>query len=274
MSGDFRRRDNVVFGQGGGRDLHCDIYEPVKFPANRTAVLMIHGGSWIRGDKSAMQAQAECLVRRGYVCVALEYRLIQESPWPAQIHDVKAGMRWLRANAMDLNVDAEKIAVLGNSAGAYLALMLAATPGVAQFEGDSGNPGVATHVAACVAVYPPVLFYTGNARTSGAVPASSLMGEGATEAMATAASATTYARKDFPPTFLQHGTGDKVVPVTASLRMFDALAKARARVDIHLYAEQPHGWARTPQWIEHTMAEAMVFLDRYVAQPDAWQMPV
>lgn len=271
MSGEIKLRENVVFGRGGGRDLRCDIYEPATSSAHRTAVLMIHGGAWVRGDKSAMQAQAECLVRRGYVCVAPEYRLTPESPWPAQIHDVKAGMRWLRANAKDLRVDGEKIAVLGNSAGAYLALMLTATPGIAQFEGDGGNPGVASHVAACVAVYPPVLFYAGNARTSGAVPASSLMGEGATEAMAIAASATTYARKDFPPTFLQHGTGDKVVPVTASLRMYEALAKARARVDIHLYAEQPHGWARTPQWIEHTMAEAMVFLDRYVVQPVAWQ---
>jgi dipeptidyl aminopeptidase/acylaminoacyl peptidase len=85
-----------------------------------------------------------------------------------------------------------------------------------------------------------------------------------------AASVTTYARKDFPPTLLQHGTGDKVVPVTASLRMYEALAKARARVDMHLYAEQPHGWARTPQWIEHTMAEAFLFLDRYVLRPDVW----
>lgn len=145
MSAEIRQRENVVFGRGGGRDLRCDIYKPAAPSAHRTAVLMIHGGAWVRGDKSAMQPQAECLVRRGYVCVALEYRLTQESPWPAQIHDVKAGMRWLRANANDLNVDPEKIAVLGNSAGAYLALMLAATPGVAQFDGDGGNAGIARY---------------------------------------------------------------------------------------------------------------------------------
>jgi hypothetical protein len=52
--------------------------------------------------------------------------------------------------------------------------------------------------------------------------------------------------------------------------MYEALAKVRARVDLHLYAEQPHGWARTPQWVEHTMVEAWVFLDRYVANPGAW----
>ena len=260
---------DVVFGKGGGRDLRCDVYRPAA-STHRSAVLMVHGGSWIRGNKSAMQEQIDCLVSRGYVCVAPEYRFLQDAPWPAQINDVKAAMRWLRANAKSLNVDAEKIAVLGNSAGAYLALMLAATPGVVEFEGDGGSAGVATHVAACIAVYPPVLFYTGSARTSGAVPASGLMGEGATDAAALAASATTYARKDFPPTFLQHGTGDKVVPVTASLRMYEALAKVRARVDLHLYAEQPHGWARTPQWVEHTMVEAWVFLDRYVANPGAW----
>ena len=61
-----------------------------------------------------------------------------------------------------------------------------------------------------------------------------------------------------------------MVPVTGSLRMYEALAKVRARVDLHLYAERPHGWARTPQWVEHTMAEAWVFLDRYVVNPAAW----
>jgi acetyl esterase/lipase len=271
MSADIRRRDNVVFGTGGGRDLRCDIYEPMTGSAHHAAVLMIHGGAWVRGDKSIMQAQAEYLVRRGYVCMSAEYRLTPESPWPAQIHDVKAALRWLRAHAKDLSVDVDKIAVMGNSAGAYLSLMLAATPGMAEFEGTGGSPGISSSVAACIALYPPVLFFSGDLRTSGAVPASSLMGEGATESMAVAASVTTYAHRDFPPTFLQHGTGDKVVPVTASLRMYEALAKARARVDIHLYAEQPHGWARTPQWIEHTMAEATVFLDRYVANPEHWR---
>lgn len=269
MSGEFTRRMDVAFGKAAGRELRCDVYEPIASTANRAAVLMIHGGSWVRGDKGIMEAQADYLVKRGYVCVAPEYRLLPGSAWPAQIHDAKAALRWLRSQSWNLNVDAEKIAVLGNSAGAYLALMLAATPGVAQFEGESGTSGVETHVAACIAIYPPVLFYT-DARTSGAVPADSLMGPGATNEAATAASVTTYARKDFPPTLLQHGTGDKVVPVTASLRMYEALAKARARVDIHLYAEQPHGWARTPQWVEHTMAEAALFLDRYVIRPEVW----
>jgi len=216
-----------------------------------------------------MKDQAEWLAQRGYVCVSLEYRLIPETPWPAQVHDVKGGLRWLRSKADSLNVNPEKIAVLGNSAGAYLALMLAATPGVAEFEGNSGSAGVSTHVSACIAFYPPTSFYAGE-RTSGAVPASSLMGESATEAKARVASISTYTRTDFPPTFLQHGTGDKVVPVTASLRLYEALAKARARVELHLYAEQAHGWARTPQWLEHTMAESLIFLDRYVASPDVW----
>lgn len=269
MPSEIRRRSDVVFGRAGGRELLCDVYEPVS-ARNGCAVLMLHGGSWKRGNKGVMEPQADYLARRGYVCVASEYRLLPGSPWPAQLHDAKAALRWLRSQAAGLSVDAEKIAVLGNSAGAYLALMLAATPSVAQFEGDSGSPGVTAQVAACVAVYPPVLFHTGT-RTSGAVPADSLMGEGASDQAAMAASVTTYARKDFPPTLLQHGTGDKVVPVTASLRMYEALAKVRARVDIHLYAEQPHGWARTPQWVEHTMAEALLFLDRYVARPEAWR---
>ena len=270
MESDVERKLDLIFGKGGGRDLRCDVYTPQAPSAHRSAVLMLYGGGWQRGEKSMMQAQAEYLARCGYVCVAAEYRLTPEAPWPAQIHDVKAALRWLRAHAASLNVDADSIAVLGNSAGGHLALVLAGTAGLAEFEGDGGNAGIATHVAACVAWYPPTLFYAGTTRMSGAIPADTLLGDAATEATARAVSTTTYVHPHFPPTFFQHGTADKVVPVTASLRMYEALAKAGVRAEIHLYAEQPHSWARQPNWFGPAMAEAALFLDRYVAHPHAW----
>ena len=265
-----RTEEDVVVGTGGGRDLHADIYRPDN--ANGAGVLMIHGGGWRMGSKAMMPPQAGALVKHGFTCVAIEYRLTPEAPWPAQIHDVKTAMRWFRANADALNVQPEQIAVLGNSAGGHLALLLAATPGLAEFEGDGGNANIDTSVAAVIAVYPPVTFFVGD-RTSGGTSAAAILGDAATAEAAKAASPIEYVHADFPPTFFLHGNGDKVVPVSASINMYNALSQAGARAEMHIYAEQPHTWARWPQWVQPTMDEAALFLDRYVVNPAGYGPP-
>ena len=139
---------DVVFGHGGGRDLKCNVYMPPQQGSARPAVLLIHGGGWVSGDRSQLHGYGILLGRIGYVCVTTEYRLAGEAKWPAQLHDVKAALRWMRANADRLGIDQDKISVEGNSAGAHLSLMVAGTQNVAAFEGDGGNAGVRTDVAA------------------------------------------------------------------------------------------------------------------------------
>ena len=265
-----RTEEDIVVATGGGRDLHADIYRPHE--ANGAGVLMIHGGGWRMGSKAMMPPQASALARRGFTCIAVEYRLTPEAPWPAQIHDVKAAMRWFRANVDALDIQPDRIAVLGNSAGGHLALLLAATPGRAEFEGDGGNPAIDTSVAAVIAVYPPVTFFVGE-RISGGTTAAAILGDAATVDAAKAASPIEYVHADFPPTFFLHGNGDKVVPVSASINMYNALSAAGARAEMHIYAEQPHTWARWPQWVQPTMDEAALFLDRYVVNPAAYGPP-
>src|SRR6202795_2304937 len=121
---------DVVFGRGGDRDLKCNVYMPPQAGTARPAVLLVHGGGWARGDRSQLHGYGILLGRIGYVCVAAEYRLAREAKWPAQIHDVKAALRWMRANAARLGVDPNKISVSGNSAGGHLSLMLAGTANV------------------------------------------------------------------------------------------------------------------------------------------------
>ena len=261
---------DVVVATGGGRDLHADVYRPAE--PNGAGVLMIHGGGWREGSKDMLPPQANVLGRHGFTCVAVEYRLTPESPWPAQIHDAKAAMRWFRANAEGLGVQSDRIAVSGNSAGGHLALMLAGTVGAPAFEGEGGNPGVDTAVAAVIAVYPPVLFHLGE-RTSGANAATALLGDAPTGAAAAAASPIETVHAAFPPTFFLHGNADSVVPVSASINMYNALCRAGARAEMHIYAEQPHGWARWPAWVEPTMTEAAVFLERYVVAPARYAEP-
>jgi len=264
----YEYEEAVTFGHGGGRELRCDIYSP-GVANNAPAVLLLYGGGWRMGDRSRMRDAGVALVRRGFVAVAAEYRLTPESPWPAQIHDVKASIRWIRANAARLRIDATKIAVQGYSAGAHLALLAAGTPNLPEFEGDGGNPGVSTDLAAAVGIYPPVLFHVGPARASGSTPATALMGDTGDELMARRASPIAHVSAAFPPTFLLHGTADKVVPPSASLRMYEALTSAGAHVEMHMYAGLPHGFARLPSMLDRVHGEIASFLQRTMVAPEA-----
>ena len=140
--------EGVVFGTAGARDLKCDVYTPPGRPENAPAVLMVHGGSWRNGDRTQLRGYGILIGLEGYLCVCTEYRLLDEAAWPAQIHDVKAAIRWMRANSSRLGLDPERIVIEGNSAGGHLALLAAGTPGRPDFEGEGGNPGVPTDVAA------------------------------------------------------------------------------------------------------------------------------
>jgi acetyl esterase/lipase len=253
---------DVVFGTGGGRDLRCDVYTPPGDGSDRPCVILVHGGGWRIGDRSQLRGYGILLGRLGYVCVAPEYRLTPESPWPAQIHDVNAAIRWVRSNAERLGIDAERIAIEGNSAGAHLALLAAGTSSIDRFQGDGGSPGVPTHVAAAVGIYTPTLFFNGE-RTRGSVPLVALS-EAADDEVARLASPVSHVGPDFPPTMLIHGTSDTTVPASASLVMYEALVEAGVPVELHMYAEQPHAFDAAPEFGRQCAAEMHLFLDRYL----------
>ena len=264
--------EGVVFGRGGGRELRCDVFRPPSSSASggdgpAPAVLLVHGGGWQMGDRSQLRGYGILLGRAGYVCVASEYRLIPEAPWPAQIHDVKAALRWMRAESGRLGIDPDRIAIEGNSAGGHLALLAAGTAGLAEFEGDGGNEGVATDVAAVLAVYPPTLLPGVPGAMAPVAGAFHPEDDEARTAAAAAASPVTHVGPSFPPTLLIHGAADDLVPVRASLLMHDALVAAGVQVDLHVYAGQPHAFDSEPRFGRLCAAEMQLFLDRYVRVP-------
>jgi acetyl esterase/lipase len=259
-SGRVTIEDGVVFGTGGGRELRCDIFTPPGNPRNAPAVLLVHGGGWSGGDRTQLRGYGILLGRQGFVCVASEYRLSGEARWPAQIHDVKAALRWMRANSERLGIDPARIAVSGNSAGGHLVLIAGGTPNLAEFEGEGGNAGVDTSVSAVLSFYPPTEFGSPD-RLSGAV--SMLMGPNPSPQAVRNASPLTWAARDFPPTVFFHGNTDEIVPVEASLGMYRALIAAGATAELHIYAGQPHAFDG-PAAFGRQCAEIMtLFLRRY-----------
>jgi acetyl esterase/lipase len=260
----------VVCGTGGGRELRCDVFTPPAGTANGVGVLLIHGGGWIQGDRSQLQGYGILLGRNGYTCVTCEYRLSGEAKWPAQLEDVKTALRWMRANSVQLGIDPDKIAVSGNSAGAHLSLMLAATQNISDFDGNGGHAGVSAHVSAAIAFYAP---------TNLGVPAdptkpreldqvvAALLGSDRSIERIRGASPITYVRADFPPTMLMTGNHDEIVAADESVRMYRALVGTGARAELHIYEGAPHAFDALPDFGRQCAAIMQLFLDRHVVRP-------
>jgi len=266
--GRVRIEDAVVFGNAGGRALCGDLFHPPETAdepgAARPAILLIHGGAWARGDRTQLRGYGIALARRGYVCMAIEYRLSGEKKWPAQLHDAKAGLRYLRTRSAELRIDPTQISVSGNSAGAHIALVLAGTPNVSELEGDSGHAGAGTQCAACVAFYPPTKLY-GDHPPNAYAPG--LFEANASEAVGRQASPIEYVHKDFPATLLIHGNRDQLVPPQASLSMYDALISAGAAAELHMYEGMPHGFDASRAYFRQCVDVMQLFLDRHGSGP-------
>lgn len=253
---------NVVFGKGGSTDLRLDIYRPPAGTEKRMATIHMHGGGFTGGSKETLSERVLPYATAGYVAIPVQYRLAGEAKWPAQIEDVKAAIRWTRANAKSLGIDPERIAVVGHSAGGYLALFAAGTGNRPEFEGRNGTPGAGTQVAACCAYYPAT-----EVRPQANGTANNLMPAGSDEAAHRAASPLTYITEAFAPTVIFHGTADTTIPLESSERLFKQLRDAQVPVELHAIAGVPHVFDSSPEFARSAGALADFFIDRHVINP-------
>jgi acetyl esterase/lipase len=251
-----RVEKDIVFGRGGDIDLRLDIYYPSIEQTKRTAVVQLHGGGFTRGAKENIAANCRAFAERGYVAIASQYRLVDHGHWPAQIEDVKAAIRWTRANLDRLGVDGDKIAVAGYSAGATLAL-IAAGGNDAGLEGNGGNASVSSGVAACLAFYPPDVIRPGH----------QLMAPNASDEAYRQASPITYARAGAAPTSLFHATSDTNIPFEASTHLFEAFREAGVPVEMHIFDGLSHVFDRHPEFAAPAIEICDLFLDRHVVEP-------
>jgi acetyl esterase/lipase len=269
-------KPDLVYADHGGRTVRLDRYDPPGSLACRTAVLVLHGGGWRAGDRKMIQPTCEALASRGFTALAVEYRLLGEVAWPAQLDDVRAALTWTHEHASELGVDTDKIVLQGHSAGAQLALVTA---------GNLSTDGNAGSVAAVVAYYPPIRFadrplpdlaavpdpraLAAIRADDGSVPAAMLLEEGASAAEMAAASPITYARAGFPPTMLFQGTSDLLVGTGGAFEFMRALHEAEVASEVHYCAGGDHAFDVTPFYTRACVAAVEAFLYRHVVDPRA-----
>jgi acetyl esterase/lipase len=243
-------------------DLTLDVYRPPEgVTSKRMAIVHLFGGGFFGGNKNAgyIVNDAKALGARGYTNISSNYRLQTQGSWPAQIHDVKAAIRWTRANADRIGVDANRIAVAGYSAGGMLALMAAGTNGRKEFDGDGGTPGVSSDVNACIGVYP----------LASAQIATGLFPQGqATPENIAAASPTSYISESFAPTIFIHGTNDRTVLPQSSIDFWTRLHALGVPSALTLIQGADHAFDNGAMDAIEVMAHSIdLFLDRLLINP-------
>ena len=199
----------------------------------RPALVFIHGGGWRNGDKrrGGFLRPTISYADKGYVCVTVNYRMLDEAPITACVEDVKNAVRWLRAHAEEYNIDPERIGASGNSAGAHLAVMLGVCPPSAGLEGDGPYQEYSSMVQAVVASATPADFLSAMSdrpRQAARPPRKNELRMESEEVRARV-SPVTYASADAPPILLVHSMSDRTVGVYHSDKLVSALREAGAK---------------------------------------------
>lgn len=262
---------DIAYASGQGTAHQLDYYPAVSTASRAPLVIYIHGGGWRSGDKAKVPSSIMRLTQDGIAVVSINYRLSWQAKYPAQLYDVKAAVRFMRANANIYHIDPAKIAVWGLSAGGQLAALLGTTGDEPALEGNVGNDlGVSSAVAAVVNYYGPTslpdkpiqcaeincLF----PQTGMDATVSQLLG-------CDIAKCTEKAREASPidhispgdaPFLHLHGDRDNIVPLQQSRNFDAALGKAGVASRLIIVPGARHGWSEDTPYD----AEARAFLER------------
>jgi len=239
---------DLVFAEVDGRELTLDLYLPsVKDKA--PLVVWIHGGGWRQGSKKKVPIQE--ITEHGFALASISYRFSETAVFPAQIHDCKSAVRWLRANAGKYDYNADWIAVAGSSAGGHLALLMGTSGGVEELEGDiGGNLDQSSTVQAVIDYFGPSDFgLRGKTQPDRAYTTKSgsfallggLKNGEVNPKLEALASPVTYVDPNDPPLLIFHGTDDKTVLLDQSERMVAAYREAGLDASLVVLEGAGHG---------------------------------
>ncbi|MHC4994392.1 MAG: alpha/beta hydrolase fold domain-containing protein [Planctomycetota bacterium] len=236
---------DIQYGNPGGHALTLDLYLPKKKGA--PLAVWVHGGGWKKGSKNS--TRIGFLLEKGYAVASVEYRLTDVATWPANIHDIKGAIRFLRANADRYGYDARRIGVAGSSAGGHLVALLGTSGGVPELEGTvGGNLHESSRVQAVVDYFGPTDLYRNATLEQDRcdLPDSPLylyMGGKPSERleMTKLASPVYHVTKDDPPVMIFQGTHDELVDSYHSYRLHELYLKAGLKSDLKIVYEAGHG---------------------------------
>ncbi len=239
---------DLVYVPGGHERQKLDLYLPKDARTPLPVILWVHGGGWQNGTKANALPLRLGYVAKGYAIASLGYRLTDAAPFPAQIQDVKAAVRWLRAHAQEYHLDPARFAAWGSSAGGHLVAMLGTAGGIKAF--DVGpHLDQSSRVQAVVDYYGPSDLrrfvdtpgYAVHGRADS--PEAKLVGGRVADRpdQAAGASPVTYVTRDDPPFLILHGADDPTVPVSQSETLHAALTQAGVASRLHLLPGAKHG---------------------------------
>jgi acetyl esterase/lipase len=270
-------RLDVPYADNDNPRQQLDIFSPKHLSAGDPlpVVLFIHGGGWVNGDRKGYMPRAVELVSGNegkYVAVSVGYRMSSEAKWPAQIHDCKAAVRWVRAHAKELNIDPNKIGATGSSAGGHLVTMLGVTGGNKELEGSLGKHTDQSSAVTCVINFcgpsdmaAPLM--QGDAAKTDDPAVAGLVG-GSLKEKADAvrqASPLTWVSKDAAPIMTVHGMKDARVNYNNATKLDEAMKKAGAVHYLVPVTEAGHGIPIGPE----LAGRMQKFWDKYLRGQDA-----
>jgi len=236
----------ITFASVDGTELKLDLYRPEGPPAG--LIVWVHGGAWRGGSRESVDLKG--LTALGWAVASVDYRLSTQARFPAQIHDIKAAIRFLRAHAADYGYPANKFIIAGSSAGGHLAALVGVTNGHSTLEGTVGDhPGVSSDVQAIVDLYGAsnltrILAQSTPYGVSVRAPALDLLLGGQPEQvgeLARLASPVYQVDLSDPPLFLTHGDKDPQMPIEQSYEFAATYRQLGLPLQFEVRAGSAHG---------------------------------
>ncbi|UUV31508.1 alpha/beta hydrolase [Amycolatopsis roodepoortensis] len=260
----IRVEADVVFARRDTGDLLLDLYRPVTV-GTVPVVLWLHGGGWFAGDRTLAPDLARHAVATGCAMASIEYRLSSQALFPAQLHDVRAAVRFLTAHAGPYGLRPGAVGLWGASAGGHLAALAGLTGHLAEVPGERESGAVP--VKAVAVSYPPVDLaeVVADAETARpgldakSTPEARLLGghPARLPEQARLASPLTWISPGAPPFQISHGTADVLVSHRQSERLHAALVAASVPSELHLLDGYRHGFLNPPGRLDVALGRVM-----------------